>query len=120
MAADAIHAGLADMTINSASIPNCERRLASIRSAKDVDEILRRLARTPGDAVLAEHGPLLDCAMRRDRVEDVIAALVADGSGFARQAAAEIGVKSPTSLKVTHALLKRAAAARSPRDMPHE
>jgi len=110
MAADAIHVGLADMTIDSTSIPELQRRLESIRNASDVDDILSSLARTPGDAVLAAHEPLLDFAMRRDRVEDVIAALVADGSDFARQAAAEIGAKSPTSLKVTHALLKRAAA----------
>jgi enoyl-CoA hydratase len=99
------------MTIDSGDIPELQRRLASIRTASEVDEILSSFTRTPGDAVLARHEPLLDLAMRRDRVEDVIAALVAEGSGFARQAAAEIGVKSPTSLKITHALLKRAAEA---------
>ena len=54
---------------------------------------------------------LVDAAMAHDRVEDVIVALEAEGSDFARHAASEIGRKSPTSLRLTLELLKRASRA---------
>lgn len=110
-AADAIHLGLADVIIDSQAIPDLRRRLGAIREAGDVDAILSSLARTQPDGVLKRNAPLLDRAMRFERVEEIIDCLLEEGSIFARDAASEMGRKSPTSLKATRALLKRACAA---------
>ncbi len=99
-AADAIYVGLADIAIDSASIPELERRLSTIRVASEVDAILANFAATPSGGVLANNGPLLDRAMQQDRVEDIVDALIVDRSSFAQDAAREIQKKSPTSLKV--------------------
>ncbi|PPD43355.1 MAG: 3-hydroxyisobutyryl-CoA hydrolase [Methylocystis sp.] len=107
-AADALHAGLANAMIASARIPDFIDRLAAISAAQDVDEILRDLAVAPDEGELERHKESLDRALAGDRIEDVLCALDACGSVFARNAAAEIRRKSPTSVKVTHALLKRA------------
>jgi len=111
--ADAIHVGLADLSIDSSDIPRLRRSLEGIESVEDVDLVLSSLARPPGESVLEKHKALLDAVMYYDRVEDVIDALVAERSEFARQAASEIGRKSPTSLRLTHELLKRASSADS-------
>ena len=60
---------------------------------------------------LAQWRPLLATTMRYEEIAQIIAALEKEPSDFAQRLAIEIGSKSPTSLKVTHALLKRAAAA---------
>jgi enoyl-CoA hydratase len=110
-AADAIHIGLADIAIDSASISELECRLASTQDARGVDAVLSDFARMLAKGVLEENRPLLDRAMLKDSVEDVIDALAADDSSFGRDAARDIGQKSPTSLKVTFELLKRAREA---------
>jgi enoyl-CoA hydratase len=51
--------------------------------------------------------------MAHSSVERIIAALEAVGSEFAREAAATLAMRSPTSLKVTLQLLRRAADAES-------
>jgi enoyl-CoA hydratase len=111
--ADAIHVGLADLLIDSGDIPQLRQSLEEIDSIEDVDLALSSLARTPGEGVLEKQEALLGAVMFRDRVEDIIGALVAERSEFARQAAGEIGRKSPTSLRLTHELLKRALSADS-------
>ncbi|MGA8170139.1 MAG: 3-hydroxyisobutyryl-CoA hydrolase [Methylocystis sp.] len=110
-AADAIHVDLADLLIDSSDIPRLRDDLGRIERVEDVDKVLSSLTRAPGEGALARHKPLLDVAMAQDRVEDIIAALEADGSDFARHAASEIARKSPTSLRLTHELLKRASRA---------
>jgi enoyl-CoA hydratase len=58
---------------------------------------------------------LIDRAFVLDGVEDIIAALDAEGqaggvhAGFAAAAAASIRTKSPTSLKITHEQIRRGA-----------
>lgn len=110
-AADALHVGLADVLIESARLPDVIGRLARIDVAGEVDEILRDVARRPEPGELERHKESLDRAMDRDGVEDILDALRACGSSFASKAAAEIASNSPTSLKTTHALLKRALMA---------
>lgn len=111
LAADAIHVGMADMVINSESLARLERSLGSIREAGDVDAILQAYESKAGEGVLETNKALLDQAMARGSVEEIIAALQSHGARFGVDAAAEIRRKSPTSLKVTHALLMRAVAA---------
>lgn len=110
-AADAIHVGLADVLVDSAAIPEFLRLLRNIEAADEVRSIVARFANPPGVGPLMRHEDLLREAMSRERVEDIISALMAEGSDFARAAALTISKRSPTSLKLTLELLKRAAAA---------
>lgn len=112
-AADAIHVGLADLVINSGDIARLLQDLGRIESVEEVDLVLSNLARAPDEGVLERHKPLLDAAMAHDRVEDIIAALDGCDGEFARRAARELEQKSPTSLRLTHELLKRASRAES-------
>ena len=112
-AADAIHVGLADLVINSGDIARLLQDLGRIESVEEVDLVLSNLARAPDEGVLERHKPLLDAAMAHDRVEDIIAALDGCDCEFARRAARELEQKSPTSLRLTHELLKRASRAES-------
>jgi enoyl-CoA hydratase len=108
-AADAIHVGLADLIINSSDIPRLRENLAEIGVAEDVDLVLSGLARAPNEGVLEKHKTLLDAATAHDQVEDIIAALEGCDCEFGRRAAREFDQKSPTSLRLTHELLKRAS-----------
>lgn len=110
---DAIRLGLADVLIDSADIPRLAKELATIRREDDVDVVLLRLAQRPGPGVLHAHAALLDATMAEARIEDIVAALSADDSDFSRRAITEIGRNSPTSLRLTHELLKRAKRAPS-------
>lgn len=110
-AADAIAAGLADLMIDSQDIERMIEELSTIARAEDVDAVLRRLARRPDDGQLSPRKRLLAEATAHEKIADVIAAFAREGSEFTLRAAAEIGSKSPTALKVTHALLRRAAQA---------
>jgi len=112
-AADAIGLGLADIAIRSADIPQLQSRLAGVRTAEDVDGLLAPFEVKPGGGVIEMNRKLLDQAMTRERVEDIVAALSAEDSDFARAAAAKIVANSPTSVRLTHELLKRAACAAS-------
>jgi len=111
--ADTIHIRLADLLIDSADIPRLAYELASIQRDEDVDMVLSRYEREPDSGVLEAHEALLDAAMAKDRIEDILEALAAENSDFARQAIMDIGRKSPTSLRLTHELLKRARHAPS-------
>ncbi|MGD9545544.1 MAG: 3-hydroxyisobutyryl-CoA hydrolase [Methylocystis sp.] len=110
-AADAIEAGLADVLIHAEDVKPLIGSLATIATAEDVDAGLRRFARPPGSGRLALHRRLLSETTAHEKVEDILAAFEREGSEFSTLAAKEIGAKSPTALKVTRALLLRAAAA---------
>lgn len=110
-AADAIHLRLADVLIESAAIPEVLRLLREIETSDEVRPLVERFAQPPAPAPLASNEALLRDAMSKERVEDMIAALIDDGSEFGRAAALTISKRSPTSLELTHELLKRAAAA---------
>jgi enoyl-CoA hydratase len=110
--ADAIFAGLADIIVNAADWPAILRVLAELPPGSNVAAALAPFAR-PADAVLAAHRALIDAAFARDTVPEILAALAEDGSDFARETAATIGAKSPTSLVLTLRLLRLARASGS-------
>jgi enoyl-CoA hydratase len=108
---DAISAGLADVLVDSAALPEL---IAQLRETKTMDEIrplLARFAKPAGLGPLAQQEALLRRTMSKDSIAEIIAALAAEDSDFARAAAAQIAARSPTSLKLTLLLLKRAANA---------
>jgi enoyl-CoA hydratase len=108
-ASDAIRVGLADVMIESRRLPEFARRLEAIEDEKEIEGLIAQAATRPGRGALELHEASIEAAMAQKSVEDIIAALDADASPFAQQAAAEIGRKSPTSLRLAHALLGRAA-----------
>ena len=112
-AADAILVGMADLCIDFHDIESLISTLSNCKSSQDVNAALLSAACAPGQSVLGEHRALLNDAMMQERVEDIIAALVFDGSAFARDAARDLERKSPTSLRLTHELLKRAKRSQS-------
>lgn len=110
-AEDAIYVGLADVLIDSGSIPELRRSLFEIEAADEVRPLLARFAKEKATGPLERNETLLREAMPRERVEDIVAALKEEGSDFAREAALTIARRSPTSLKLTLRLLRRAASA---------
>lgn len=112
-AADALHVGLADVFIDSRKLGEVIRRLLTIRDPSEAKALLQEAASRAEIGELAKNRETLDRVMSGDRIEDILAALDAAGAAFTDEAAREIRGKSPTSLKVTQALLKRAMMAES-------
>jgi enoyl-CoA hydratase len=112
-AADAVRVGLCDVVIDSSKIPELIERLTLVSAADRVDAILGALAVKSAEGELERHRAELDHAMTAGGVERIIDALRATDSTFSRKAANAISRNSPTSLKVTLALLKRAMTADS-------
>ena len=109
--ADAIHLRLADEMIHSADIGALTDRLCAASAPDEVDSILHDFSRSRQQGELERHKEILDLAMAGESVEAILVALGRFETEFARAAITEISRKSPTSLKVTHALLKRAVIA---------
>lgn len=106
--ADALHIGLADASIDSTNCREFSERLMSIQESHEIQKILHDL-RTPLETgELERNREALDGSTSSDDLEEILNALSKSSSSFARTAAAEIRLKSPTSLKVTHELMRRA------------
>ncbi|PWB95587.1 MULTISPECIES: enoyl-CoA hydratase/isomerase family protein [Methylosinus] len=110
---DAIFAGLADVLVDSASLPELLALLREIGDAEEARPLLARFAKSSGLGALSRREALLRRVMAHSNVERIIAALEMEGSDFAREAAATISKRSPTALKATLQLLRRAAEAPS-------
>jgi enoyl-CoA hydratase len=110
-AQDAISAGLADVLVESESLPQLLAELGEVATMDDVRPLLARYARPSGLGPLGQQDSLLRRVMAKESVEEIIAALEAEGSQFAWRAAATLATRSPTSLKLTLLLLRRAAGA---------
>ena len=75
-----------------------------------IDRLLDGLHRDPGEGELVRHTPLIDRVFSRGSVEAILEALDAEqgeDEAFARETAAEIRKKSPTSLKVAFGQFQR-------------
>ena len=107
-AADAILCGLADTFVPSASLPDLVQALAG---GEDVEAALGRLANDPGPAPLAAHRAVIDRCFAFDMVDEIVAALDADGSDFAAETRATLLAKAPSSLVLTLCLLRLGRAA---------
>jgi enoyl-CoA hydratase len=108
---EAIDAGLADLKIESGRFSDLVERLTDIDAATEVDTALEGLRLAPDHSGLVRHKKRLDAAMSADNLAAALGLLAEDGGDFARRAVSEINRNSPTSLKATFALLRRAAAA---------
>lgn len=114
-AAGAVAAGIATHYVPSARLEGFEAALAttiaeSHEGRAAINDVLERFAEAPGDDPLAPHRAVIDRCFVAPSVEDILAALdreAADGSDFARETAATLRHKCPTSLKVSFAQLRR-------------
>ena len=108
--ADAHAAGIATHRIASSRFSEL---LAGLCGNVPVDALLGAFAEPAGEGPLSARRPLVDRLFTGDTVEGILAVLDAEATGqgadagFARASAASIRSKSPTSLKITLAQLRR-------------
>lgn len=101
-AGDVIAFGLADSYVSSGRLPALAEALARLPVAEAVAAFAEP---APAPAVAADRA-LIDRLFAFDSVEEIFAALAADGSDFSRRALGILQTKSPLSLKVTLRLLR--------------
>ena len=106
-AADAMACGIASHRVQSAAFPDLVEGLCG---AVAVDALLGAFAQPAGEGTLIRHRSAIDRLFAGDRVEEILARLEAETGphgDFARNIAATIRTKSPLSLKLALALLRR-------------
>jgi enoyl-CoA hydratase len=101
-AADMIHAGLATHFVPSADLPALYDALAHASP----EAALHRFAADPGPAPLATQRAAIDRVFGRATVEEILGALEHEGE-WGASIAADLGERSPTSLRATLRLLQR-------------
>jgi enoyl-CoA hydratase/carnithine racemase len=107
---DAVAAGVATHRIVSPRLPDL---IEGLCGQVPVDALLSAFAEPAGEGPLAGHRATIDRVFKHGSVEDILAALDAEAAGiggdaaFARATAALIRAKSPTSLKIALAQLRR-------------
>lgn len=82
----------------------------ALRDNHPIDRLLDGLHRDPGEGELVRHTPLIDCIFSCGSVEAILEGLDSEqgeDQAFARETAAEIRKKSPTSLKIAFGQFKR-------------
>lgn len=109
--ADAIYAGLADLFVQSAKIPELIAALSQTPAGTSLEEIRAAVERFAEDTIppLAANRAEIDSCFRFGGVEEITAALQACDSEFAQKTLSVMLQKSPTSMKVTLRLLRFAA-----------
>ncbi len=108
-AADAIHAGLADIHIPSARLAEIPDALVGCRTAGDVRKQLAALSAPPAPGQLEAARPWIDACFKADTVEEIFARLAANPAPAAQEALAAMKKASPTSLKITLRNMRDAA-----------
>jgi enoyl-CoA hydratase len=109
-AADGVAAGIATHRVASSRFPEL---LQALCNAVSVDALLGAFAEPAGRGPVVAQQTAVDRLFHRDRVEDVLTACDAEvkdnglDAGFASNASALIRTKSPTSLKIALAQMRR-------------
>ncbi|MEV0253520.1 enoyl-CoA hydratase/isomerase family protein [Streptomyces sp. NPDC050732] len=103
-AGDALLCGLADHFVPSERLREFTAALAGAEAA----DVVRQYAAEAPAGELAGHREWIDHCYAADSVEEIVDRLHACGDRHAKEAAETILAKSPTSLKVTLAALRRA------------
>ncbi|HVF92763.1 MAG TPA: enoyl-CoA hydratase/isomerase family protein, partial [Sphingomonas sp.] len=111
--------GLATHYLASDTLDEAKVRIAA--GPQEIAATLDAMAVAPPDAKLLERREEIDRLFASDTLEDVYAALAADGGEFARETLATLRTKSPQTMKVSLRLLKDGAGMASFADeMTHE
>ncbi len=110
---DVLYARLADVHVPRARFDELEDKLAGrdISLPGAVDDVLARFAAAAGEAGLRGRREAIDRSFAGAVVEDMLHALEREGSEWARQTAATMRGKSPTSMKITCAAIRAATKA---------
>ncbi|MWA09586.1 enoyl-CoA hydratase/isomerase family protein [Streptomyces sp. BA2] len=108
-AGDALLCGLADHYVPSERLPDFTAALADA----EVSEVVAEYAAAAPDGELAAHREWIDACYSADSVEEIVDRLYSSGDRAAKETAETVLGKSPTSLKVTLAALRRARALAS-------
>ncbi|WP_298285117.1 enoyl-CoA hydratase/isomerase family protein [Acidocella sp.] len=113
--ADAILAGFADHFVTSSQLPALIAALEAMPATATLQTV-QALVKGFSESHEPPHTPYLpeiDRAFAHDRLEDIIAALQASNSDFAKKTLAVMAQKSPTSMKVTLKLLRLARGSQN-------
>jgi enoyl-CoA hydratase len=108
-AGDALAAGIATHRVSSSRFPEL---LDALTGTVSVDAVLAAFAEPAGEGPVSARKAEIDRLFAHDSVEKILAALdahAARGSDWARKTAAIIRTKSPTSLKIALAQVRRGA-----------
>lgn len=112
-AADALHAGLADLFVPGAELGALAQALID---GADAREAARRFAgqfagqADPSQSRLASHRAEIDRHFAHDSVQAIMDSLAGDGGEFATRTLATMGKRSPLMMSVTLSQIRRAAA----------
>jgi enoyl-CoA hydratase len=113
---DAIHAKFADAVVPSAKLPALREALTKIRpgaNSAEVKSLIDGFATGESSGPVAAMQGKIDGWFAHDRMQDIVAALQADGSELALAALTTLGEKSPRGMVVTLRLLRLARASSS-------
>jgi enoyl-CoA hydratase/carnithine racemase len=109
---DTLYAGLLDCIIESSNIPTLIESLANTdmneQTSTRVMQCLQEFKSTTAQpSHLAEQQTLIDRCFNAETIEDILNRLNQESSDFAQNTVSNLLKKSPTSLKVTLALLRK-------------
>lgn len=115
-AAGACALGIATHCVPSSRLEGFEAQVGSAIAAGSpartaVNDVLERLAESPGPDPLAANRAIIDSCFSAATVEGIIDALSAEGSDFARETRDALLGKSPTSMKISLELMRRGREA---------
>jgi len=113
---DAVFAGFADAVVPSAKLPDLREALTKVRAgatSADVTKLIDGFATGEASGPVAAMRAKIDQWFTHDRMQDIVAALQADGSEAALATLKTLGEKSPRGMVVTLKLLRLARTASS-------
>jgi enoyl-CoA hydratase len=111
--ADTLLAGIGTRHVPAERMAALEEALTELppgAAAADVDEVLAGYAKPAGEARLAALRPAIDRCFAGDSLAAIEAALERDGGEFGAEALAAMRQRSPLSLQITLAQLRKGAA----------
>lgn len=109
-AAGALSAGVATHFVPSEKLEALEAALANCADRAQVDAVIDKFSEAaPGEDELAPHRDMIDRCFDKGSVEDIFAALEAEGGEFAEHCLTDLKKKSPTALKISLEQLQRGA-----------
>ncbi|MBR0936891.1 enoyl-CoA hydratase/isomerase family protein [Bradyrhizobium jicamae] len=111
---DAIHAKFADAVVPSAKLPELREALTRVAlgtTSAEIDRLIGGFATGETSGPVATMQATIDRWFAHDRMQDIIAALKADGSDAAQATLKTLAEKSPRGMVVTLKLLRLARRA---------
>ncbi|MES2193177.1 MAG: enoyl-CoA hydratase/isomerase family protein [Pseudomonadota bacterium] len=113
---DAVYAGFADAVVPSAKLAALREALTKLQrgvTAAEVTSLINGFATGETSGPVAAIEPQIDAWFGHDRMQDIVAALQADGSELAQATLKTLNEKSPRGMVVALKLLRLARASSS-------